>query len=382
VKIIHTADWHLGKMLNKVDLIEHQQTMLEQFIHAMEEERPDVIVIAGDIYDKVNPSNVALNLFEQTIERLNQDGDVPIVIISGNHDSKEKLSFAKYWMEKQNIHIKTTYEDVFSPVEIKGMKFFCMPYFSPHYMRSKEHDVESHYDVYRVLVDELNHQELINDDHVNFCVGHLFVQGGMESESEKDIQQGNLELVHASLFKDFDQVLLGHLHSPFSLEDQRFQHIHYSGSLLKYSFDEEKQPKGYRVISIDDDGNTSSKFKGLQDPFALKVYRGSIFDILNKEVEFDPDTYLKFELTEVKEVNNAYYKLRNMYPNLLEIKPVLEQSVLITEQGEVNIERSDEDIVKQFYEFVEGESFTELQQQYVFEKIRGIEDDETNSLNR
>lgn len=372
MKILHTADWHIGRRLNGTDLLEDQMHVLDQMIDYIKTEKIDLCVIAGDVFDRSNPSQSALKLVNEYLYRINIELGVPVLAISGNHDSRSRLDYGSYWFEKSNYHMRTSIEDILKPVVMDDHHFYMIPYLDV--LEAKQHfqddSIVAHHDVYRKITEEI--KNVMDRDARNILIGHMFMSNAEASESERPLSIGLSEEVGADLFEDFELVLLGHLHHPFAIEHNT---IFYSGSLLKYSFSEVKQPKGFRVIET---GQWNKcRFVPTQCKRDLVHYKGSYEDVINEQVKFaDNNAYFKFELTGLETAKDPMAKLKMVYPNTLELRPVTEAHE--TSQSTVDISKSnDGEIFDAFIKQVHGGELTEYQSS-LFKKLFKGDADETD----
>ena len=316
MKILHTADWHIGRKLNGLDLLSEQKYVLDQLIDSVIEEEPDVIVIAGDLFDRSNPSKEALELVNQYLYKLNIELKKPAFVISGNHDSKERLNYGSAWFKESGLYISTSIEAALKPIKHEGHHFYLLPHVDVLEVRHYFDDdsIKSHQDAYSRIMDEIKLN--LDPDMVNILVGHLFVSNAEASDSERPLSIGLSEEVNKETFQMFDYVMLGHLHHPFAVTDER---IFYSGSLLKYSFSEINQPKGYRLI---DTKRQEVKFKRLYPMHDLVYYEGDFNKVIEKDIMFDDvNAYFKFELKNMLHIKEPMSKIKQIYPNTLELRP-------------------------------------------------------------
>ena len=232
MKIVHTADWHLGKILNGKQLLEDQKYILTQFKQHMEKEQPDLIVIAGDLYDTSYPSKEAIGLLEETIEYLNIELKIPIIMISGNHDGRERLNYGSKWFENNQLYIRTQLENIDDPIELSGVQFFTLPFATVSEVQNyfKDKQIETYQQALNECLEQMSSS--IDNNKVNILIGHLTIEGGKTSDSERPLTIGTVESVDMHSFRLFDYVMLGHLHHPFSINNS---FIKYSGSILQYS---------------------------------------------------------------------------------------------------------------------------------------------------
>ncbi|KKK35371.1 hypothetical protein WN59_00605 [Salinicoccus sediminis] len=357
MKILHTADWHIGRRLNGTDLLSDQMHVLDQLVEYIKDEGIDLCVIAGDVFDRSNPSQAALELVNEYLYRINIGLGVPVLAISGNHDSRSRLDYGSRWFEKSNYHMRTSIGDILKPVVIDGHHFYMIPYMDV--LEAKQYfmdeSIVSHHDVYRRVTAEI--RNVMDHGARNILVGHMFMSDAKASDSERPLSIGLSEEVGTDLFTDFDLILLGHLHHPFAITHDA---IFYSGSLLKYSFSEVRQPKGFRVIDTGE--GIECRFVPTESKYDLVHYKGSYDEVINEKVTFpDKNAYFKFELTGLETIKDPMAKLKMIYPNTLELRPVVE--VRENSMSKVDVNRSsDREIFDAFIEQVHGSELTEYQQ--------------------
>ncbi|MBA1354430.1 MULTISPECIES: exonuclease subunit SbcD [Staphylococcus] len=359
MKIVHTADWHLGRILNGKSLLEDQAHILDQFIKKMGDEKPDVIVIAGDLYDTSYPNKAAIQLLENTINTLNLEMNIPLVMISGNHDSKERLNYGSKWFEKSQLYIRTSLEDMCDPITIGNIDFYTLPFSTvnetSYFFNDKK--IETHQQAVSKSIEFMTQN--INPNKVNILIGHLTVQGGIRTESERALTIGTVESVTENSFQQFDAVLLGHLHHPFSIDSD---FIHYSGSLLQYSFSETTQPKGYRVIEMIDH-KLKSIFRPLMPLRQLEVIEGDYEDAIQEKLSIkDKNNYLHFKLKHMSHVSDPMMHLKQIYPNTLALTNSSFEFNTPLHHENIEIQKLDDTtIINKFFENVTDQSLTSIQ---------------------
>lgn len=181
MKILHTADWHIGKTINGQSLLEDQKYVLEQLYEAVKEHKPDVVIISGDLYDLHYPSKDAMVVLEDALSKINLELNTPIIAISGNHDGKERLNYGEKWFAKSGLKIMTDYHDMFKPVEMNDIHIYVMPYFTPADIRQAfgNKDIHTHQEATDYIVKHM--EEVMDNSKTNILVGHLFVAGGESS---------------------------------------------------------------------------------------------------------------------------------------------------------------------------------------------------------
>ena len=359
MKIVHTADWHLGRILNGKSLLEDQAYILDQFIKKMSDEKPDVIVIAGDLYDTSYPNKAAIQLLENTINTLNLEMNIPLVMISGNHDSKERLNYGSKWFEKSQLYIRTSLEDMCDPITIGNIDFYTLPFSTvnetSYFFNDKK--IETHQQAVSKSIEFMTQN--INPNKVNILIGHLTVQGGIRTESERALTIGTVESVTENSFQQFDAVLLGHLHHPFSIDSD---FIHYSGSLLQYSFSETTQPKGYRVIEMIDH-KLKNIFRPLTPLRQLEVIEGDYEDAIQEKLSIkDKNNYLHFKLKHMSHVSDPMMHLKQIYPNTLALTNSSFEFNTPLHHENIEIQKLDDTtIINKFFENMTDQSLTSIQ---------------------
>ena len=371
MRFIHTADWHLGKYLKSRSLIEDQRYILDQFLEIVDTQNVDAILIAGDIYDRNIPPEDAVNLFDHVLNELIIKHDLHVLCIAGNHDSEGRLNFGSKLFDNTNFHIRAKLTEVADPVVLKDsfgeVYFSLIPYFDPPKVKTAfdiDTDEDFTYnDAAAVLVKAA--RSTIPTNARSIAVSHAFIAGGVESGSEKKLP-GGAGQVSPHHFKDFNYTALGHLHGS-TLNDRN---IRYSGSLLKYSFDEWKQSKSITLVDIDGEGNIITQILPLNPLHDVRVIKGKAVDILNNEA--DSDDYISVQYEGVM-INSHNALLRKKFPNLLEIKPI-DKVLAGSSNGAKSIENvSHIDLFKKFFKDTTGESLSDEELSVMTDLIEDIE---------
>ena len=236
MKFLHTSDWHLGRQFHSVSLLDDQKAVLAQLVEYLRENPVDALIIAGDIYDRSVPPTAAIELMNNFVSQVCDEFKVPIILIPGNHDGAQRLGFGSSQMKGAGLHILSSFEDMCRPVvidtDVGEVAFYGMPYNDPEMVRHYfKQSVSTFDDAHKFLADEIKSR--FSPKQKNVLISHCFVDGAIESESERPLCIGGSERVSHEHFVDFDYVALGHLHQP-QKKGQEF--IRYSGSLMKYSF--------------------------------------------------------------------------------------------------------------------------------------------------
>jgi exonuclease SbcD len=320
MKILHTSDLHIGKRVKEISMLDEQRFILNQIIGTAETEQPDAIILAGDIYDKSVPSAEAVSLFDDFLVSLARLGK-SIFIISGNHDSPERISFASRIMQASKIYLSPVYDGTIRPVILPDgeseVAFYLLPFIKPsvvlHYA-DEGTDIKTYNDAMRYVVSKMD----IDQSRRNILIAHQYVTGAERTESE-DMVIGGLDNVDASVFAPFDYVALGHLHRPQYCGRET---IRYSGSPLKYSFSEVFDKKSVTIIEINAGQApvvTEHALTPLHEWYAL---RGT-YDELTARDYYDgkgyQDAYVSITLTDEDDIPDGMRKLRTIYHRLMEL---------------------------------------------------------------
>lgn len=318
MKLFHLSDLHLGKRVNGFSMIEDQRYILDQIINSVKEEAPEGILIAGDVYDKAIPSVEAVCLFDHFLTQM-AECHTAVFIISGNHDSAERLGFGADLIRPTNIRISRSYKgeikaeklwDDYGPVNI-----YMLPFFKPAQVRLiyPDAEIENYTDAVREAV---RHME-INEEERNVILAHQFVTGAVRSDSE-ELSVGGSENVDVSVFDPFDYVALGHIHRPQKLMRDT---VRYSGTPLKYSFSECHDKKSITVIEMREKGNIGIRMVPLVPLHDMREIKGTYEEVtaLDSYKGTSTDDYLHITLTDEQDVLDAAEKLRTIYPNLMKL---------------------------------------------------------------
>ena len=313
MKLIHLSDLHIGKRVNEISMIEDQEYILTQILQIIDDEHADAVLIAGDVYDKSVPSAEAVCLFDDFLCALAKR-KLPVLIISGNHDSPERLAFGSRLMEESGIHISPVYDGKIQSVrlcdEFGDVVFWLLPFIKPAHVKRyfPEAGIESYTDALRVAVEKMG----IDTAMRNVLLTHQFVTGSVTCESE-ELSVGGSDNVDAAVFEGFDYVALGHIHGPQNIGSNR---IRYCGTPLKYSFSEENHHKSVTVVNLGAKGELKLQLRPLTPKYDLRSIRGTFEALLGGAPSED---YLHIILTDEEDVPEAIGKLRPVYPNILKL---------------------------------------------------------------
>lgn len=373
MKIFHTADWHLGKLVQGIYMTDDQRYVLEQFLQAIDEEQPDAIIIAGDLYDRALPPVEAVDLLDELLAEIVLKRKVPVLSIAGNHDSPTRLQFGSKLMSEAGLHIVGELSSNLQPIvlndEFGEVHFHLVPFAEPSLVKHifEDNNISSYDDAMKKVIESI--EEKMDKSKRHVFIGHAFVtpygeQEDNTSDSERPLAIGGSECVSAEHFKPFHYTALGHLHKAHYVLNET---IRYAGSPLKYSASEASHEKGYLIVELDADGQVSVEKRPFRPRRDLRIVEGSIQEILKHPISED---YVYVRLTDLTPVVGAMEQIRTVYPNAMHVErktlPRLESS----EQGEaIRREQMDElSLFKAFHQEILGEEPSNIAQQ-LFEEV-------------
>lgn len=319
MKFIHLSDLHLGMRLRERSMIEDQEYILAEILKVIDKEAPDGVLIAGDVYDKSVPSAEAVGLLDDFLTRLSRR-DLQVFVISGNHDSPERMAFGARLMDKSGIHVAGGYEGMLAPFEMTDeygkVRVYLLPFVKPAHVRRwfPEEEIGSYTDALRVALSGVDADPSVR----KILVTHQFVTGATRSDSE-EVSVGGTDNVDAAVFDGFDYVALGHIHSPQNCGADR---IRYCGTPLKYSFSEAKDQKSVTVAELGAKGDLSVRTVPLTPLRDLAEIKGNYADLTLKSFYENTtlcEDYLHITLTDEEDIVDAVGKLRAIYRNLLRL---------------------------------------------------------------
>ena len=376
MKLIHLSDLHLGKRVNEISMLEDQEHILTQIIQIIDGEQPDAVLIAGDVYDKSVPSAEAVTLFDDFLCRLAKRR-LPVLIISGNHDSPERLAFGGRLMERAGVYLSPVYSGSVSPVTLSDehgeVCFWLLPFLKPSHVRRffPDETVESYTDAVRTAIRHM----AIDTAARNVLVTHQFVTGAQTCESE-ELSVGGSDNVDASVFDCFDYVALGHLHGPQNIVGSN--RIRYCGTPLKYFFSEANHYKSVTVVELGVKGELQVHTIPLTPRHNLREISGT-FDELTDRAYYSAtvtDDYLHIILTDEEDVPEALGRLRVIYPNIMSLSydnTRTRSSQVIGSAVQVK-SRSPLDLFEELYQLQSNQPMSEVQRTFTQELIESIQE--------
>lgn len=356
MKFFHLADLHIGKRLNEFSLLDDQTELLDQVVEMADAEKPDCVLLAGDLFDKPVPSEEAVRVFGHFIGELT-DRKIPVLAVSGNHDSGARVAQYSPLLERSGFYINGNPEAGVRVVSLDfpdgPVDFYLLPYIVPAQVRRlyPEEEIQGFDDALRVVLENTK----LKSDRKNVLISHQFYQGtgeAIRSDSER-MMIGGLEQVSAAVLEKFDYVALGHLHRP---QKAGYDHVRYPGSLMKYSFSEKQDEKGLIVGEFQEDG-LSLERKILTPPHGMQELTGSIKELTRPE--YRTDDYVRVNLTDMQLIANASSLLRENFPNLMEISFLMQEKSPEGEEMDLRemteARKSPERLFASFYEQSFGE---------------------------
>lgn len=373
MKFIHLSDLHIGKRVNEFSMLEDQRYILNEILKITDDEKPDGVLIAGDIYDKSVPPGEAVQIFDEFLVNLAKR-EIEVFAVSGNHDSPERLAFGSRLMHGSGIHMSPVYNGEINPEvftdEHGVVNIYMLPFIKPAHVRRffPDEKTESYTDALKIAVDSMK----VNREERNIIISHQFVTGAERSESE-EISVGGTDNVDGAVFECFDYVALGHIHRPQNMAGQK---IRYCGTPLKYSFSEAGHRKSVTVVELGEKGSLQVREVPLIPLRDMKEIRGKYDEIALKDFYEGTtlrDDYLHITLTDEDDVPDAVGKLRMIYKNLMKLDYDNSRTRSSGFIEEVNIEaKSPIEIFEDLYEAQNGESMSKMQYKYMNELIESV----------
>jgi|TARA_R110000851_G_scaffold73252_2_gene161675 exonuclease SbcD len=378
MRLLHTADWHLGRLFHNLSLLEDQRHVLDQLIAIVDRENVDAVMIAGDIYDRSVPPSAAVTLLDEVLHALCEVRKLPVIMISGNHDGAERLRFGARHLRQAGLHILSDLADFATPVTLSvggvDVDVFGIPYADPEHVRSQFNVEARDFDAaHRYLVEQISEQRHATRPCI--LMSHCFVDGGSASDSERPLTLGGAENVAWEPMQHFDYVALGHLHGP---QYRGGEHIRYSGSLLKYSFSEASQRKGVTLVELDANGVTKIDQVSLMPSREVRVLEGELEALIAQgRTDENADDYLLVRLTDRHAILDPMGKLREVYPNVLH----LEKPGMLEARGTQQLDRKRLrfdalDMFSDFFNQTSGDAMSERQASAMAELITQLQRDE------
>ncbi len=378
MKFIHLSDLHIGKRVNEYSMLEDQEYILSEIIKIIDAEKPDAVLIAGDVYDKSIPSADAVSLFDDFLYMLSKR-ELQVFIISGNHDSPERLSFGSRLVEKSGIHLSPVYNGHIEPVTMEDkngkIDIYMLPFIKPANVRRffDEKNISSYTDAMNVVIEEMN----VDTERRNVLITHQFVTGAIRSESE-EISVGGTDNIDVSVFDDFDYVALGHIHRP---QKCVYERVRYCGTPLKYSFSEVNDKKSVTVAKLNSKNDLNIRTIDLVPKREMHEIKGTYEEItaqsFYKDTTYQED-YLHITLTNEEDIPDGVGKLRSIYKNLMKLdydNKRTRSNSQITGTHDIE-QKSPLELFEEFYELQNNQPISDEQRYIINLLIESIWEDE------
>ena len=373
MKIVHLSDLHLGKRVNEFSMLEDQTYILTKIINVIAEEKPEAVIIAGDVYDKSVPSAEAVQLFDDFLVRLAKRR-LSVFVISGNHDSPERIAFGGRLMNASGIYMSPVYGGTVEPVTLRDshgeVNFYLLPFIKPAHARRffPDEEISGYTDAVRVAVENMR----LDDGARNVLITHQFVTGAQRSDSE-EVSVGGSDNVDVAAFGNFDYVALGHIHRPQNVKPN----VRYCGTPLKYSFSEAGDEKSLTVAELGKKGNLKIKCVPLSPLREMVEIKGSYSELTLKSF-YENTTYatdyMHITLTDEDDIPDAIAKLRIIYKNLMKLDYDNTRTRSSTEIGCASVEKSPFELFSDFFELQNNQPMTEEQCAYIRTVIEKAEE--------
>ena len=377
MKFMHLGDLHIGKRVNDFLMLNDQEYVLEQIINIIKEENIDGVLIAGDVYDKQVPALEAINLFDDFLTLI-ANMNVKVFIISGNHDSAERLSFAGRLIEKSGVYIAPMFEGNVTKHTVKDeygdIDIYMMPYVKPIHVKKyyPDSEIDNYNDALKCVMESVE----VDENNRNIIIAHQFVTGATVCESE-ELSIGGLENIDASIFDKFDYVALGHIHGAQKVQRDT---LRYSGTPLKYSFSEINHKKSVTIVDIKDKKDSkvdiSINLKELKPLHDMRKIKGTYDEITLKDNYINTDTrdYLHIVLTDEEDIPDAIGKLRAIYPNIMKLEYDNSRTRSNNKIDVINDieEKSPLELFKELYELQNNQEVSEEQEKYLMDIFESI----------
>ena len=377
MRFLHLSDLHLGKRVNEFSMLEDQAYILKEILNIIDEQKVEAVLIAGDVYDKVIPSAEAVRLLDDFLTRL-AARELPVFLISGNHDSAERVAFGSRLMSSRQIYLSPVFESDVEPITISDrygeINIYMLPFVKPSLVKRvyPEEEIITYQDAVNAAVQHMQ----IDTDKRNVLLAHQFVTGAARCDSE-ELSVGGLDDVDASIFDGFDYVALGHLHGPQKIGKET---VRYSGTPLKYSFSEANQKKAAVIVDVEEKGKINIQQIPFLPKHDMREIRGTYMEVtaLDFYKDMKTDDYLHITLTDEEDIPDAIGKLRTIYPNIMKLSyDNLRTRAAVTVRGTAEVEeKSPMELLKEFYELQNNQPMTDEQEEIARGMMEEIWEDE------
>ena len=375
MKFIHLSDLHIGKRVNEFSMVEDQKYILRQILDIVDKEKPEGILLAGDIYDKQVPSAEAVQVFDSFITEL-AEKKLPVFAVSGNHDSPERIAFGSQIMSSSGICFSPVYDGKTTKYCLRDSNgevwIHLLPFIKPATVRHATGNEEVR--TYQEAAEEAVSRMETDPEKRNILVAHQFVTGALRCDSE-EVSVGGVDQIDGSIFQDFDYVALGHIHSPQNVGSQK---IRYCGTPLKYSFSEAGQNKTVTVVELPEKGKFSIREIPLKPLHDMRKIKGSYMEVTSLSFYKDTDTedYVQITLTDEEDIPDGMQKLRTIYPNLMRLEYDNKRT---RENREITgtetvVQKSEFEYFQEFFELQNNQPMSQEQKNFARKLIEDIQE--------
>lgn len=373
MKFLHLADLHIGKRVNDFSMLEDQEYILDKVLQIAEQEKVQAVLIAGDVYDKSVPSAEAVQLFDVFLSELAKR-DLPVFVISGNHDSPERIGFGAEIMSRSNVYMSHIFDGKLQKVELQdeygAINIYMLPFIKPVHVKRffPEEEITDYNQALKLVMNNEN----IDSNERNILIAHQFVTGAVTCDSE-ELSVGGIDNVDANNFDAFDYVALGHLHGP---QQAGRDTIRYAGTLLKYSFSEVKHSKTALIVDVKEKGNISFSKMPVKPLRDMREVKGT-FEEITDTAFYERDNvndYVRVILTDEEDIPEAIGRLRNVYPNIMRLEYDNARTRSNNEIKKINNlkDKKPQELFEEFYELRNNSKMTEFQKEFINELINEI----------
>lgn len=362
MKILHLADLHLGKRVNEMSMIEDQKYILDQIITLIKEESVEIVLLCGDIYDKSIPTIEAIHLLDEFLDQLSKMA-IKVLMISGNHDSIDRLSFGKSLFTRSNLYIASQFENEIEKITVKEngitVNFYMLPFVKSAYISHIfQLQTDSYEECFRYLIEHTK----IDEEETNILLSHQFVTANKKNPELSDSETsslGGIDNIDFHIFDPFDYVALGHIHKPQAMGREM---VRYAGSILKYSFSEIHMDKKATILTIDAKKEISLSFHPLKPLRDMREIECSLEELLKKQCEIgNQEDYMHVILTDEEQILDAIGKVRTIYPNVMQISFKNRRHMKQLESAQIKEDQiSDQSPVELFEQFYKMQNHIDL----------------------
>lgn len=377
MRFLHLSDLHLGKRVNEFSMLEDQAYILKEILNIIDAQKVEAVLIAGDIYDKVIPSAEAVRLLDDFLTRI-AARELPVFLISGNHDSAERVAFGSRLMSSRQIYLSPVFESDVEPITISDrygeINIYMLPFVKPSLVKRvyPEEEIITYQDAVNAAVQHMQ----IDTDKRNILLAHQFVTGAARCDSE-ELSVGGVDDVDVAVFEGFDYVALGHLHGPQKIGKET---VRYSGTPLKYSFSETNHKKTAVIVDVEEKGKINIQQIPFLPKHDMREIRGTYMEVtaLDFYKDMKTDDYLHITLTDEEDIPDAIGKLRTIYPNIMKLSyDNLRTRAAVTVRGTAEVEeKSPMELLREFYELQNNQPMTDEQEEIARGMMEEIWEDE------